>query len=142
MNVAFITRKLRNLSWRRPRSSWKILFGSRGERLAARFLSRRKYRILARNYRCAVGEIDLIAVDGDMLVFVEVKTRSDDDHADAQESVRPIKWKRVHRAARFFLMETHAQHAACRFDLITILWPPGGSPQIEQFESAYEPRSS
>jgi putative endonuclease len=109
--------------------------------LAARYLSRRKYRILARNYRRPLGEIDLIAADGDVVVFIEVKTRRGDEHADARDAVRPSKWRRIHRAARCFLSEHRAQHAPCRFDVVTIVWPAGGSPRVEHEVDAYQPRS-
>ncbi len=62
-----------------PERWWNLLFGSRGERLAARLLKQKGYRILARNCRSRWGELDLIARDGDTIVFVEVKTRSQSD---------------------------------------------------------------
>ena len=114
--------------------------GLRGERVAARFLRRHRYRVLVRNYRCAAGEIDLICTQGDTLVFVEVKTRTSDVAADPQEAFRPPQWRRIERAARHFLMQGSAQHRPCRFDLVTVFWPPDGSPHIEHFQDAFQPR--
>ncbi len=148
MNFAFIRRRLRSLSSLAPRRDRRHGLGRRGERAAARYLRRKHHHILARNYRCAAGEIDLISAgeidlisaDGDTLVFVEVKTRSSDTAEDPQETFRRAQWKRVERAARFFLMERSAQDNACRFDLVTVVWPPHGSPQIEHFEDVFQPQ--
>ena len=140
MNFAFIRRRLRSPSWPAPRRDRRHGLGRRGERTAARYLRRKHHHILVRNYRCAAGEIDLISADGDTLVFVEVKTRSSDTAEDPQETFRRAQWKRVERAARFFLMERSAQDNPCRFDLVTVVWPPRGSPQIEHFEDVFQPR--
>lgn len=114
--------------------------GRRGERAAARYLKRRRHKILARNYRCHVGEIDLISANADTIVFVEVRTRSSDDAPDPQDFIRPGKWRQVERAARYFLMQHPAVDCACRFDFVAVAWPPKGPPTIEHFEDAYQPR--
>ncbi|UCE58951.1 MAG: YraN family protein [Phycisphaerales bacterium] len=142
MNFGLIRRKLRSLSWPLRRPDDPRALGSHGERVAVRFLKRRKCRIIARNYRCVAGEIDLIAADGQTLVFVEVKTRASGEAQDPQEAIRPGKWKRVERAARYFLMQQSNADCPCRFDLVTVLWPPRGSAVIEHFEDAYQPRRS
>ena len=142
MNFASIRKRLPNLSWRLRRSDGRQRLGSRGERAAARLLKRRHHRIIARNYRCPVGEIDLITADGDTIVFVEVKTRSSDEAADLSDAVRPGKWSRVERAARYFVMQRSAADRPCRFDLVTVLWPQRGSPQIEHFPDAFQPPRS
>lgn len=140
MNFVFITRRLRWPSWLSRRPDRDLALGRRGERAAARYLERFDHRVLERNYRCAVGEVDLISVESDTLVFVEVKTRSSDRAADPLETVRPAKWARVERAARWFVMERSAEHMPCRFDLVTIVWPPRGTPRIEHIENAYQAR--
>ena len=140
MNFAFITRRLPHLKWRSRRSDRRLYLGSRGERAAARHLRKRGYRIITRNYRCPVGEIDLISTDGDTVVFVEVKTRSSDEAEDPVDTVRPAKWARVERAARYFLMQRARGDYPCRFDVIVVVWPPRGSPRFEHFEDAYQPR--
>jgi putative endonuclease len=115
------------------------LLGRRGERAAARYLSRQHYHILIRNYRCVAGEIDLICSEGDTIVFVEVKARTSDEAQDPQEAPRKSQWRRIESAARYFLMQRGAEDRPCRFDLVTVVWPPRGSPQIEHFEDAYQP---
>ena len=140
MSFAFIRNNLlKRLRWPR-RSDRDLPFGSRGERAAARYLKRRRFRVLARNYTCRVGEIDLICLDGDTLVFVEVRSRADDERIDPEEFIRPGKWRRVERSARYYLMQHDAADRPCRFDLVTIVWPPGAAPRIEHFEDAFRPR--
>jgi len=108
--------------------------------VAARYLKRRRYRVLARNYRCSAGEIDLILADRDTLVFVEVKTRSSDQAQEPHEALRPAQQRRIEQAARCFLMERSAQNRPCRFDVVTVLLKDGGSPRVEHFEDAFRPR--
>ena len=84
----------------------------------------------------------MITMDGDTLVFVEVKTRSTSEAQDPQEAVSHGKWVRVERAARYFLAQHGVEDRPCRFDLVTIVWPPRASPVIEHFEDAYQPRRS
>ncbi len=139
MNFAFIRKTLASLfSQARPPDQRHVL-GRRGERAAARYLRRRGHRILARNFRCVAGEIDLICADGDTLVFVEVKARSTDQAAHPHEGFRKPQWRRVANAARFYVMQRSAQQLPCRFDLITIVWPPGGRARIEHFADAFQP---
>lgn len=140
MSFESIRKRLRRLSWRDPPRDVRHRLGRRGERAAARYLKRKHHKVLLHNYRCVAGEIDLICVQGDMIVFVEVKTRSSDEAADVQEALREPQWTRIERAARFFLMERSAQERPCRFDLVTVLWPPRGSPVVEHFEDAYQAR--
>ncbi len=138
MNFAFLKAKLRNLSWLPQRSS-HLRLGAKGERAAARYLRKRKHRILARNYLCPYGEIDLVSSCDGFIVFVEVKTRTDASWQDPLEIVNEAKWRRVHRAAQAFLTRCVQGDPPCRFDLITVVWPKGSSASIEHFESAYEP---
>lgn len=117
-----------------------LIFGSRGERSAERFLRRRGHRVVGRNFTCAVGEIDLITLDGDTIVFVEVKTRASDEAADVADAAGPVKWRRVERAARTYLRQHDAQNAPARFDLVTVLWRPRGKPEIEHLEDVHHVR--
>ena len=114
------------------------LLGARGERRAARYLRRSGYRIVKRNYQCPVGEVDLVALDGDTLVFIEVKTRSGEG-----EPAEPVRWAQrnhLERAAKYFLAQYHLQHKPCRFDVVTINWPAHGQPRIEHFPDAFPAR--
>lgn len=96
----------------------RALIGSRGERLAARRLRRAGFRILARNYRALEGEIDLIASDGQQLLFVEVKTRT--AHSELLASSVPhAKQQHVIRAARSY-MQSRGVELPARFDVILV----------------------
>ncbi len=140
MNFGSIARKMRNLPWPGRRDDGARSLGLRGERAAARHLKRGHHRIIARNYRAPVGEIDLITTEGDTIVFVEVKTRTSEEAEDSAEAVRLHQWVQIERAARYFLMERNAGSRPCRFDLVTVVWPPRGSPQIEHFKDVHRPR--
>lgn len=111
------------------------LLGGRGERLAARHLRRRGMRIITRGYRTPHGEIDLIARDGGMLVFVEVKTRRQGQPAEA---VTPEKQRRLTLAALRFLKQHRLLDVPCRFDVVAIVWPDDRKPPvIEHYQNAF-----
>jgi len=114
-------------------------FGEVGEREAARFLRRKKYRILHRQLRNRGGEIDLIALDGDTVVFVEVKTRRGIEQGAPFEAVTPDKQRRMTRAALVFLKQRRWLERRCRFDVVSLVWPAGVlRPEIRHFEHAFE----
>lgn len=112
-------------------------FGGRGENVAARFLRNRGFRIICRNFRCELGEIDIIARDGRTLVFVEVKTRAYDDPAP-EEQVNRFKQHQITKAARHFLARYGAQQPPARFDVVAVIWPTGQDPQIRHTPHAFE----
>jgi putative endonuclease len=115
---------------------WNRLLGDRGEQAAARFLRRRGMRVLLRGYRTRFGEIDLIARDGDTLVFVEVKARRQGVPAEA---VTSEKERRITLTALQFLRKHHLLEVRSRFDVVAIVWPDErGEPQIEHFPNAFE----
>ena len=93
--------------------------GAAAEALAAEFLQARGLKIVARNYRCRGGEIDLIASDGDTLIFVEVRLRSDAAFGGAGESITAAKKKRLRFAAAHYLSRL-SQEPPCRFDAILL----------------------
>jgi putative endonuclease len=111
--------------------------GARAERLAADHLLARGYRIVARNYRTRGGEIDLVAQDGDTLVFVEVRARSRADLGAPFETVGRVKQRRVARAAEAWLVAHDATRAPARFDVISVL-VVGDRPELQHFENAFE----
>jgi putative endonuclease len=94
--------------------------GARGERLALRFLRRRGYRLVARNFRCPEGELDLVVRRGATLVVVEVRTVTQDYLASPLDSVTAGKRARVARAARRFVSLVGPPHGRLRFDLIGV----------------------
>jgi putative endonuclease len=119
------------------RAALSRLLGDRGERQAARHLRQQGFRILARGYRTSRGEIDLIARDGETLVFVEVKSRRQGEPAEA---VTLEKQRRLTLAALRFLTEhdlLHRQRA--RFDVVAIVWPDDRRPPaVDHIRNAFE----
>lgn len=106
---------------RQHRTVSKRALGQRAERQAERYLSRQGLRVVKRNYRCRLGEIDLVMHEGDTLVFVEVRLRGRTTFGDGIDSVSLHKQRRLIRAARHFLMRNlRWRHAPCRFDVIGI----------------------
>lgn len=100
--------------------------GQRGEDAAAALVQDRGYTVLARNWRCREGEIDLIARCAGVLAFCEVKTRSGQGWGTAAAAVTPAKMRRLRRLARRWLMESDARADVIRFDVITVVVDPQG----------------
>lgn len=99
----------------------KRKLGSYYENLACKHLEEQGYNILYKNYRCKIGEIDLIAKDGPYLVFIEVKYRTTLRYGYPREAVHFAKQRKIALIANYFLL-THAMHdRKCRFDVIEIL---------------------
>lgn len=108
----------------------------RGENLAARHLRDLGYKILLRNFRSELGEIDIIARDGKTLVFVEVKTR-EDDTVSPESQVDAEKQRHVIRVAKLYLTRYGVPQPPSRFDIVAIIWPPGRKPRINHIPSAF-----
>jgi putative endonuclease len=115
----------------------KDVLGQRGERLAESFLTRAGLVILDRNWRCAQGEIDLVARDGDELVFVEVKTRSSTAFGHPLEAITAPKLARLRRLAAAWCAEHEARAAAIRVDAVAIVAPRSGEPVIEHLRRIF-----
>ena len=116
------------------------LLGAWGEALAAEYLRKKHYKILASGYRCRFGEIDLIASSRSYLVFVEVKLRKSDDFAAAREFVDGSKQQRLRTTASMYLAQ-HPTNLCSRFDIIEIYAPEGlntAHPQIYHMEDAFQ----
>lgn len=94
--------------------------GRRAEQAAAVFLARQGLRVIARNYHCRGGEIDLICRDGNTLVFVEVRQRQSRRFGGAAASITPAKQRRILLAARHYLASEKCSDAACRIDCVLI----------------------
>ncbi|MFQ5461990.1 MAG: YraN family protein [Phycisphaerae bacterium] len=139
VNSAFRKRLQRSARWLRRQSSRHLRLGARGERRAARFLKQQGFRVLARNYRCVSGEIDLVCARKKLLVFVEVKTRSSDESADPRDAVRPDQWRRIEHAAGYFIRIAQTHDRPCRFDLVAIHQQGRRTVRIEHVENAYQP---
>jgi putative endonuclease len=113
--------------------------GQRGEAAAARHLRRHGYQILARGDRLWPGELDLVALDGQTIVFVEVKTRQSQQAGHPSESVDAAKQRRLTRLAVTFLKRHGLLEHPARFDVVAVTWPEGHRrPSIEHIENAFE----
>ena len=119
--------------------------GQRGEDAARRFLRKAGLKILARNYRCPGGEIDLIALDtstrrnghAETIVFVEVKTRSTETPAGPESAIDAHKRKQVAKAARYYLRHHPTKGDLTRYDVMAIIIPPGQKPAIRHIPGAF-----
>ena len=111
--------------------------GERGENVAARYLRNQGYKIIIRNYRNDVGEIDIIARDGKTLVFVEVKTRAYDDPTP-EEQVHTAKQQQLTRVAKVYLTRYGSPQPPARFDVVAIVWPNNREPIIRHTPDAFE----
>lgn len=108
------------------------------ETLAADYLQQRELQILQRNFRCRLGEIDLIAVQDQTLIFVEVRFRKNAQYGGPLESIGCQKQRKLIRTAEFFL-KTHPRYrsAFCRFDVIAVSMD-NGLPNVEWIQNAFQ----
>jgi len=111
--------------------------GRYGEDVAARHLEDAGLQILARNWRCPDGEIDIVARDRGALVICEVKTRSSDRFGLPAEAVSRRKMDRLRRLAYCWLQEHPARGAEVRFDVISVMHPPAGAAVVEHLRAAF-----
>jgi putative endonuclease len=118
---------------------WRRWFGSRSERAAARFLRRNGYRILARNVVLPPGELDLVALDGRSLVFVEVRSTEDADPERPAASVDAAKQRKLTDVALAYLGQHRLLGHPARFDVLAVSWPPNRrEPEIVHYPGAFE----
>src|SRR5436190_20007143 len=125
--------RLKVTAWFAPKS-----LGQRGEEAAAKFLRKLGYIIVARGHRDRIGEIDLIAVDGRTVVFVEVKTRTSQDAGHPADAVDEDKQRQLTRLALAYMKRHDLLECSARFDVVAVTWPARGKPTIEHFKSAFE----
>lgn len=118
----------------------RSLSGRWGEVQVAQWLQRHRYRLLASNWRCRFGEIDLIATDGKYICFTEVKLRKNADFAQAREFVNRSKQQRIRTTAQLYLAQ-HPTDLQPRFDVAEVYAPQGEQtlrPEIIYLENAFE----
>ena len=111
--------------------------GKKGEELALRFLKKRGYRVLERNYVCKMGEMDIIATEKDTLVFVEVKTRTSTMFGPPQLAVNSSKQRQLSKVALNFLKEKKLEDVKARFDVVAILLGQKGE-EVELIRDAFD----
>jgi len=119
-------------------SNGRISLGQKGEKLAAGLLKKEGYRILEYNYRGRLGEVDMIAEDGDCLVFVEVKTRRSLVCGHPLESIDLRKQRQLIKVAREYLAQKGDEERFCRFDAVSVLQGNGEQPRLELVKNAFD----
>ena len=123
--------------WAR-RSLTRQELGALGERHAARLLRGKGYRLLEANYRTPRGELDLIARDGDTLIFVEIRTRTSEDTLTPLSSVDERKQQHIVRTARAYLRARRLPECPCRFDVVEVVARPAGRVvEMRHYEGAF-----
>ncbi len=118
-------------------AAFKLSLGSRGEMLAWGYLTRAGFKILEKNYRTRLGEMDVIAEKEKRIFFIEVKTRSTSAKGFPEESVTVVKQRRIARLASSYLQKNKKQDHAAAFAVISILWQPPQTPEVRWFENAF-----
>lgn len=111
--------------------------GIQGEIAAERHLRGERYVILARNYACKLGEVDLVALDGQTVVFVEVKSRSGSGFGSPFEAVTRRKRRHITRVAQHYLVRHRLTERLVRFDVVAVTWD-AGVPRCELIRNAFE----
>lgn len=111
--------------------------GERGEELAALLLRRGGFTILERNVRCRFGEIDIVAMDGGTVVFVEVKGKSGAGLGEPEEMLTPWKRRRLTLLARWYLQRRGWSRRAARFDVVAVSWEADGSAAVRHHADAF-----
>ena len=112
--------------------------GREGEEAAVHFLRGKGYRIIERNFRCPCGEMDIVARHGDVLVFVEVRSRRSHNFGLPLESIGPVKQRKLSRIALFYLQKYHLLDACkARFDVVGVRIGTTG-PEIELVQDAFD----
>jgi putative endonuclease len=115
----------------------RLELGERGEALAFEKIKRLGYTHIIKNYRCRLGEVDLVAKDGDVLVFIEIKTRRGRPLGFAKEAVNLRKQKQLSKVALNYMKANDCCDVSARFDVVAVS-VGSGSPQIEVIKNAFD----
>lgn len=114
-----------------------IFIGKRGEDVAKRYLKKNGYRIIEKNYKTPFGELDFVALDKGILVFIEVKTRRSDKFGPPEISIDLSKRQKIIKSAFHFLSKKRIKDTPCRFDIVSIT-EVGKDRKIELIRDAFE----
>lgn len=112
-------------------------FGKAGEDSAVRYLKKKGYRVLERNYACPVGEIDIVARDKKTIVFVEVKTRRSMSYGNARLAITPHKQRKISMTALYYLKCNRQMDQDARFDVVTV-YSTRGMQEIDLIKNAFD----
>ncbi len=114
--------------------------GRWGEKHCESFLKKKGFKKLAHNFSCRSGEIDLIMVDTEgAIVFVEVKTRADEEFEPTESVITAVKKNKLSRTAQYFLATHNIENRPFRFDVVTVVLGEAGPAQIRHYENAFVP---
>ena len=116
----------------------RVTFGKHGEELACEELQRRGYVILDRRFRTRRGELDIVARDGVVIVFVEVKARTDGNFGEPFESITWQKRRRLGQMAAAYLLQEKLGDVPCRFDVVAVVEGPDAGRTVELIQGAFE----
>lgn len=111
--------------------------GRRAEHLAKRYLEKNGYKIIERNVRYPVGEIDLIGIEDRVLCFIEVRSKSSTEWGSPQDSITSAKQQRIIKAARWYLQSRKIGYSEMRFDVVAIIWKSENQPSVELIRAAF-----
>lgn len=125
-----------SLSWFQQVDNKKL--GMIGEKLAALHLKEIGYRIKERNFRVRFGEIDIVAIDQDVLVFVEVKTRSGVSYGTPAEAVTYRKQQQISKAALVYIDQHNLHNCDARFDVLSVMIKSKNNPEFDLIKNAFE----
>lgn len=120
------------------KTPFQLSLGARGEMVAWGHLTRNGYKILEKNYRCKIGEVDIIATKDGRLRFIEVKTRTTEAFGRPEESVGSQKQHKLALLAEFYLKAKKLNDVPVSFEVVSILYPATGEPQIRIIENAFD----
>jgi len=114
--------------------------GRWGEKRCEKFLKAKGLKTLTRNFSCKTGEIDLVMVAPDgTIVFIEVRTRSDETFGPPESSITPAKKNRLFRTSRYFLATNNIENRPFRFDVVAIVLGRTGRPKLKHYKNAFVP---
>jgi len=111
--------------------------GNRGEDIAVNFFSQKGFEIIERNYRYGHGEIDIVVKDGEILVFVEVKTRKNLEFGPPELAITKSKQRQVRKISEAYLVDKNISNTDCRIDVVAILLRKNLPPKINHIENAF-----
>lgn len=113
-------------------------FGKEGEEIAAKYLAKNGFEILVRNYQYGHGEIDIVAKDGGILVFVEVKTRRNLEFGEPEYAITKRKIQQIKKMAELYLFDKEIEEVDCRFDVVAVVMNNPSNPQITHYKDAFQ----
>lgn len=121
----------------RNKKPFDLTLGDRGEMAGAAYLARSGYRLLETNYRCALGEIDVVAERDGRLVFIEIKTRKDHDFGAPEEAVHVTKQRKLIQLAQCYMKERKCKEKPVSFDVLALTWDLPGEPRFRLILDAF-----